>query len=103
MQESPSSIKGESVWFKWKQQNPRGESKDLIWLEIFIIICEFEGYENANCNEKSPVTLQMIEDMRMQFVNLYNIGFVNKLMSANVSSLRFSNFKAFDLLKSYSY
>ena len=79
------------------------ESKDLLWLEIFIIICEFEGYENANRNEKSPVTLQMIEDMRMQFVNLFNIGFVNKLMSANVSSLRFSNFKAFDLLKSYSY
>ena len=66
-------------------------------------MCEFEGYENANSNEKSPVTLQMIEDMRMQFVDLFNIVFVNKLMSANVSSLRFSNFKAFDLLKSYSY
>ena len=44
----------------------------------------------------------MIEDMRMQFVNLFGVGFVDKLMSANVSSLRFSNFKAFDLLKSYS-
>ena len=72
-------------------------------MEIFIIICEFEGYDNANRNEKSPVTLQMIEDMRMQLVDPFNIGFVNKLMSANVSSLRFSNFKAFDLLKSYSY
>ena len=46
----------------------------------------------------------MIEDMRMQFVDLFSINFVNKLMSANVSSLKFSNFKAFDLLKySYSY
>ena len=63
----------------------------------------FEGQKDANRNEKSPVTLQMTEDMRMQFVDLFNIGFVNKLMSANVSSLRFSNFKAFDLLKSYSY
>ena len=63
----------------------------------------FEGYKDANHNEKSPVTLQMIEDMRMQFVDLFNIGFVNKLMSANVSILRFSNFKAFDLQKSYSY
>ena len=45
----------------------------------------------------------MTEDMKMQFVNLSSIGFVNKLMSANVTSLRFSNFKAFDLLKSYSY
>ena len=63
----------------------------------------FEGQKDANRNEKSPVTLQMIEDMRMQFVDLFNIGFVNKLMSANVSSLRFSNFKAFDLLKSYGY
>ena len=58
----------------------------------------FEGQKDANRNGKSPVTLQMIEDMRMQFVDLFNIGFVNKLMSANVSSLRFSNFKAFDLL-----
>ena len=63
----------------------------------------FEGYKDANHNEKSPVTLQMTEDMRMQFVDLFSIGFVNKLMSANVSSLRFSNFKAFDLLKSYGY
>ena len=63
----------------------------------------FEGYKDANHNEKSPVTLQMTEDMRMQFVDLFNIGFVNKLMSANVSILRFSNFKAFDLQKSYSY
>ena len=45
----------------------------------------------------------MIEDMRMQFADLFSISFVNKLMSANISSLRFSNFKAFDLLKSYSY
>ena len=63
----------------------------------------FEGQKDANYNEKSPVTLQMTEDMKMQFVNLSSIGFVNKLMSANVTSLRFSNFKAFDLLKSYSY
>ena len=63
----------------------------------------FEGQKDANCNEKSPVTLQMTEDMRMQFVDLFSIDFVNKLMSANVSSLRFSNFKAFDLPKSYSY
>ena len=62
-----------------------------------------EGQNDANRNEKSPVTLQMIDDMRMQFVDLFSIGFVNKLMSANVSSLRFSNFKAFDLLKSYDY
>ena len=54
-------------------------------------------------DQKSPFTLQMIEDTRMQFVDLFSIGFVNKLMSANVSSLRFSNFKAFDLLISYSY
>ena len=39
----------------------------------------------------------------MQFVDLFSVDFVNKLMSANVSSIRFSNFKAFDLLKSYSY
>ena len=45
----------------------------------------------------------MIKDMRMQFVNLFSVGFVDKLMSANVSSLKFSNFKAFDLLKSFSY
>ena len=63
----------------------------------------FEGQKDANRNAKNPVTLQMIEDMRMQFVNLFSVGFVDKLMSANVSSLRFSNFKAFDLLKSYSY
>ena len=63
----------------------------------------FEGYKDANRNEKSPITLQMTEDMRMQFVDLFNIGFVNKLMSANVSILRFSNFKVFDLQKSYSY
>ena len=63
----------------------------------------FEGQKDANRNEKSPVTLQMTEDMRMQFVDLFSIDFVNKLMSANVSSIRFSNFKAFDLLKSYSY
>ena len=48
----------------------------------------FEGYKDANHNEKSPVTLQMTEDMRMQFVDLFNIGFVNKLMSANVSSFK---------------
>ena len=48
-------------------------------------------------------TLQMTEDIRMQLVDLFSIGFVNKLMSANVSSLRFSNFKVFDLLKSCSY
>ena len=41
--------------------------------------------------------------MKMQFVDLFSIDFVNKMMSANVSSLRFSNFKAFDLLKYYSY
>ena len=63
----------------------------------------FEGQKDANSNEKSPVTLQMTEDMRIQFVDLFSVGFVNKLMSANISSLRFSNFKAFDLLKSYSY
>ena len=61
----------------------------------------FEGQKDANHNEKSPVTLQITEDMRMQFVDLFSIGFVNKLMSATVSSLKFSNFKAFDLLKSY--
>ena len=63
----------------------------------------FEGQKDANRNEKNPVTLQMTEDMIMQFVDLFSIGFVNKLMTANVSSLRFSNFKAFDLLKSYNY
>ena len=62
----------------------------------------FEGQKDANRNGKSPVTLQMTEDIRMQFVDLFSIDFVNKLTSANVSSLRFSNFKAFDLLKSYS-
>ena len=59
----------------------------------------FEGWKDANRNEKNPITLQMIEDMRMQFVDLFSISFADKLMSANVSSLRFSNFKAFDLLK----
>ena len=63
----------------------------------------FEGQKDANRNEKSPVTLQKTKDMRMQFVDLFSIDFVNKLMSANVSSLRFSNFKVFNLLKSYSY
>ena len=58
---------------------------------------------DANRNEKSPVTLQMTKDMRMQFIDLFSINSINKLMSANVSSLRFSNFKTFDLLKSYSY
>ena len=71
----------------------------------------FEGWKDANYNGRkrqfywdkflSSVTLQMKEDMRMQFVDLFSIGFVNKLMSATVSSLKFSNFKAFDLLKSY--
>ena len=59
----------------------------------------FEGWKDANRNGKNPITLQMIEDMRMQFVDLFSISFADKLMSANVSSLRFSNFKAFDLLK----
>ena len=45
----------------------------------------FEGYKDANHNEKSPVTLQMTEDIRMQLVDLFSIGFVNKLMSANRS------------------
>ena len=63
----------------------------------------FEGWKDANCNGKNPVTLQMTWDMRLQFVDLFSIGFVDKLMSANVNSLRFSNFKAFDLLKSYGY
>ena len=71
--------------------------------DYMALLKTFEGQKDANRNEKSPVTLQMTEDMRMQFVDLFNIGFVNKLMSANVSILRFSNFKAFDLQKSYSY
>ena len=58
----------------------------------------FEGQKDANRNEKSLVTLQMTKNMRMQFIDLFSIGFVNKLMSANVTSLRFSNFKVFDLL-----
>ena len=68
-----------------------------------ILFKAFEGQKDANCNEKSPVTLQMTKDMRMQFVDLFSIDFVNKLISANVSFLRFSNFKTLDLLKSYSY
>ena len=71
--------------------------------DYMALLKTFEGQKDANRNEKSPVTLQMTEDMRMQFVDLFSIGFVNKLMNANVSSLRFSNFKAFDLLKSYGY
>ena len=35
----------------------------------------------------------------MQFVDLFSIDFIDKLKSANVSFLRFSNFKAFNLLK----
>ena len=75
----------------------------LLCSDYMALLKTFEGQKDANRNEKSPVTLQMTEDMRMQFVDLFSIGFVNKLMSANVSSLRFSNFKAFDLLKSYGY
>ena len=41
----------------------------------------------------------MTEDIRMQFVDVFSIGFVDKLMGANVSSLRFTIFKAFDLPK----
>ena len=63
----------------------------------------FEGQKDANRNEKNPVTLQMTEDMIMQFVDLFSIGFVDKLMGANVSSLRFTIFKAFDLPKFQSY
>ena len=37
--------------------------------------------------------------MRMQFVNLFSIDFIDKLKGANVSFLSFSNFKAFNLLK----
>ena len=53
----------------------------------------FEGWKDANHNGKKPVTLQMTKDMRMQFVDLFSIGFVDKLMSA----------KVFDLLNSHSY
>ena len=41
----------------------------------------------------------MKEDIRMQFVDLFSIGFIDKLKGANVNFLRFSNFKAFNLLK----
>ena len=47
----------------------------------------FEEQKDANRNGKNPVTLQMTEDMRMQFVDLFSIGFVNKLMTIKVSSL----------------
>ncbi|XP_031279106.1 DExH-box ATP-dependent RNA helicase DExH1 isoform X2 [Pistacia vera] len=54
----------------------------------------FEGYKDAKCNRRerdfcwenylSPVTLQMMEDMRNQFLDLLSdIGFVNKSKGAN--------------------
>lgn len=57
----------------------------------------FEGYKDAKCNGRerafcwenflSPVTLQMMEDMRNQFLNLLSdIGFVDKSKGASVSS-----------------
>ena len=57
----------------------------------------FEGWKDAKRNGKerafcwdnflSPVTLQMMDDMRMQFVDLLSgIGFVDKSRGANVSS-----------------
>ena len=69
----------------------------------------FEGWKDANYNGRkrqfywdkflSSVTLQMKEDMRMQFVDLFSIDFIDKLKGANVNFLRFSKFKAFNLLK----
>ena len=60
-----------------------------------------DGRKRQFCWDKflSPIILQMTENMRMQFVDLFSIDFIDKLKSANVSFLRFSNFKAFNLLK----
>ena len=55
----------------------------------YILLKTFEGWKDANYNEKNSVTLEMIEDMRMQFVDLFNIDFVDKLIGADTSSLRF--------------
>ena len=55
----------------------------------YILFKAFEKWNDANYNEKNSVTLEMIEDMRMQFVDLFNIGLVDKLIGANTSSLRF--------------
>lgn len=65
----------------------------------------FEGYKDAKKSGKggafcwenylSPVTLQMIEDMRMQFLDLLSdIGFVDKSKGPSVSNLgrRLSSF-----------
>lgn len=60
----------------------------------------FEGYKEAKRNGRerafcwenflSPVTLQMIEDMRTQFIDqLSEIGFVDKSRGASVSSLSY--------------
>ncbi|PRQ44169.1 putative hydrolase [Rosa chinensis] len=63
-------------------------------LVILLVVKVFEGWKDTNCNgsEKSfcwdnflsPVTMQMMEDMRVQFVDLLsNIGFVDKSRGAN--------------------
>ena len=60
----------------------------------------FKGYKDAKCNESgrtfcwevfpSLVTLQMMEDMRNQFIDLLSdIGFVDKSRGASVSSLSY--------------
>nr|POE91165.1 hypothetical protein CFP56_51443 [Quercus suber] len=46
------------------------------------LLKSFEGKKDANRNEKSLATLQMTKGKRVQFVDLFSIGFVNKLMSA---------------------
>lgn len=58
----------------WKdaKQNGVGAGKSFCW-ENFL----------------SPVTLQMMEDMRIQFLDLLsNIGFLDKSRGANVSSFK---------------
>lgn len=64
------------------------------------VVKAFEGWKEAKHNGTgktycwdnflSPVTLQMMEDMRIQFLDLLsNIGFLDKSRGANVSSLDF--------------
>lgn len=66
------------------------------------LVKAFEGYKDAKRNGRerafcwenflSPVTLQMMEDMRNQFIDLLSgIGFVDKSRGASVSSV-LSNF-----------
>lgn len=60
----------------WKEAKRSGNEKDFCW-ENFL----------------SPATLRLIDDMRMQFLNLLSdIGFVDKSRGANVSPSLFCFF-----------